>query len=439
MKLNATIIAFLIICTLPKAGYAQDTTVVSLDDLVSIAIENNHDLKIARNDLQATRNSATMSNAGLLPDLSLSGNGSYSSQDTEAEFSTGIPSESQKNAETIIYGGSVDVNWTVFDGFYSLTNFDQLKAQALLSDIILQTDIENTIVSVALDYYNLVSIQNDYATTLETYTISKERLIKTERDLNFGQGSESERLNALSALNTDTLQLINLVNSEYNAIAGLLKTLGVDSLGINVNFYPSTELMGLDYDQLKAQLELSNLSMIQSRSNLGISNLQYKMSKADRFPKLSFNIGYAYNYSTYEVGIMKFNQALGWTSGLVLSYNITDFGKRKNEIQNAKISVQNSQLNLEKTKLQVTQDFEIAWNDYQLHLQTIELEGNNLTVEQDRFKRIAADYYLGQTDNLSFRDAQLSLARIKDQLFDARLNCKVGELELLRLTGSLLK
>ena len=96
-------------------------------------------------------------------------------------------------------------------------------------------------------------------------------------------------------------------------------------------------------------------------------------------------------------------------------------------------------MNIEKIILQINQDFEKAWTDYTLQLNTMELEKDNLANEKERFKSVKDKYYLGQTDNLTFRDAQLSLARAKSQLFNARINSKLSELELLRISGALVR
>ena len=419
-------------------GFGQDSLIYSLDYFIELAIKNNYDIKIARNDSKIATNNATRSNAGLMPKVSLSGNYSVSSNDTKAEFTGELPSSDESGAKTTMYGGSIDLSRTIFNGFYAINKYRKLKEQAELSDIVLKTEIENTIVAVSNAYYNYISIENDLAIAKENYVISKERLQKINDNLDFGQSSENEKLNTLSALNADSVQILTLENNKQRAFVDLIKYLGTDSISNKAQYYSSDELLLLDYNQLHQALEQNNTMLKQSQTYLGISQLEYKMAKASRFPKLNVNASYGFNKQEYDVGVMTLNQTLGVTFGATLSYDLFTFGKKRKDIQNSKISLENQQLSLEKVELQITQDFNKAWNDYQFRLNSIEIEKSNLKIEKERFERTKNNYYLGQTDNLSFRDAQLSLARAKSNLFNAKINGKIAELELLRISGTLL-
>lgn len=439
MKAKYLIPALLLLLITGKTT-AQDSVSYNLDYFIELAIESNHNIKIKRNDATIAKNNATLSNAGLLADFSLSGNYTLSSQNTKQEFSVqGFPPSDEKGAKTKMYGGSIDVSRTIFNGFYGLNNYKKLKEQSILSDITLKIEIENTIVSVSSAYYNLVSIDNDLQIANENFNVSKERLKKVKRSLNFGQVNDSERLNAISALNTDSLQVLNLENNKRKAFSDLIKNVGTDSIFFTADFALSTELLLPGYEQLRNELTKNNTNLKSNHLNLNISQLEYKMAKASNYPRLSVNGSYAYDRQDYDVGMMVLNETLGPSVTLSLSYNLFDFGKKQKDIQNAKISHENKKLNLDMAELQIEQDFEKAWVDYQFQINSVEIEQSNVKIEEDRFARTKNSYYLGQSDNLTFRDAQLSLARAKSNLVKAHINSKLAEMELLRLAGILVK
>lgn len=431
----------LVITIFVISAHGQDTNSYNLDTLIAFAVKNNHNVQITRNNVEVAKNNASLSNAGILPEISLSGNASLSSSNTKAEFSGNIPTSEQKGAKSINYGGGVEMSRTLFQGFYAVNKYKKLKSQAELSDIRLQTEIENTIVAVTKGYYTYIAIVKDYNIASANLSISKERLEKIEDNVTFGQSNKNERLNAQSALNADSIQLLNLENQKKKAFHDLLKSLGKENINIADIDSPksSLDLLLLDYKQLKSKLEENNKTLKQAYTNLGISQLEYKMTKASRFPNITLSTGYGYNQQEFDVGVMTYNRTLGFDVGFSVSYNLFDFGQRKRNIQNAKIAVQNEKLNIDNMELQIYQDFEKAWSDYELQLNTIEMEKQNLANEKERFKSVKDKYYLGQTDHLTFRDAQLSLARAKSQLFNARINAKLAELELLRLSGALVR
>lgn len=423
------------------SAHGQDTTSYNLDKLIEFAVKNNHNVQINRNNVEIAKNNASLSNAGLLPDISLTGNASLSSKNTKAEFSGNIPTSEQKGAESRNYGGGVEMSRKIFQGFYAVNKYKKLKSQAKLSDIRLQTEIENTIVAVTKGYYTYIAIVKDYNIASTNLSISKERLQKIEDNVIFGQSNKNERLNAQSALNADSIQLLNLENQKKKAFHDLLKSLGKENINIADIDSPksSLNLLLLDYNQLKSKLEENNKTLKQAYTNLGISQLEYKMTKASRFPNINLSSGYGFNQQEFDVGVMTYNRTLGFDVGISVSYNLFDFGQRKKTIQNSKIAVQNEKLTIDQMELQIHQDFEKAWSDYELQLNTIEMEKQNLANEKKRFKSVKDKYYLGQTDHLTFRDAQLSLARAKSQLFNSRINAKLAELELLRISGTLIR
>ncbi|MCB9500818.1 MAG: TolC family protein [Deferribacteres bacterium] len=419
--------------------FSQTPSEINLDDVVKIAIKHNHDMKISRNEYEAAKNDATLANAGLLPNIDISGSYARSIMDTKTEFTGGLPSSNVPGAETKMYSAKVEISRTVFDGFYSINKYSQLKKQAALSNVGLKSTLSNTIASVWKAWFNLVSARNDYQISKETYLISKERLKKIDRELHFGQGKETEKLNAMSAVNADTLQVIRAYHTMLQTLDDLNVLLGLDTLKQEMTYSPVIELTHLDQTTLHSNLLKNNVSLHQAKLNSEVAEFSYSMSKANYYPRVSLSAGYGYDKQDYDAGIMSFNETSGFSIGVMLSYTLFDWGKTKNDVQKARLNVVNSRSSLEKTNMQIEKDFEQAWRDYQLQLTVIGLEEKNLEIEKDRFKRIEMHYYLGQNSNLEFRDAQLSLARSRNKFMDAKIDAKFAELELLKMTGLLIR
>ena len=72
-------------CLLVTGVVAQDT--LSLDQAITLALENEHGIRIAKNDAAIADAQATAGMAGLLPKLDATGRANYSNQDTRLDFS----------------------------------------------------------------------------------------------------------------------------------------------------------------------------------------------------------------------------------------------------------------------------------------------------------------------------------------------------------------
>ena len=116
------IIFFLFFCFFK--GNAQD--VLTLEDALKIALENNYDIKIAKNDSKISQTNLAIGNAGMLPKVTASvvdNNGIQNLSQTRADGTTNSLDNAKNSSLT--YGANLD--WTIFDGFKMFAKYDQLK------------------------------------------------------------------------------------------------------------------------------------------------------------------------------------------------------------------------------------------------------------------------------------------------------------------------
>jgi len=99
---------------------------LTLQEAVTIAMQNNYDIKIGKNNVAIAKNNANIGNAGMLPSLTGSYSNGGSIQNTRQTPATG--------ADRVITGArstnndiGADLNWTVFDGFSMFANYERLK------------------------------------------------------------------------------------------------------------------------------------------------------------------------------------------------------------------------------------------------------------------------------------------------------------------------
>ncbi|MFA7409145.1 MAG: TolC family protein, partial [Bacteroidales bacterium] len=120
---------------------SQDT--LKIQDALIIAMENNFDIYLAMNDNRLADLSNNPGNAGMLPDLSVTGSRSISVNNTEQRYFDGRERTSP-NAKNNTISAGVALGWTLFDGFNMFIQKRKLEELENLSEIQLRAVVENT-------------------------------------------------------------------------------------------------------------------------------------------------------------------------------------------------------------------------------------------------------------------------------------------------------
>ena len=105
-------------------GRAQQ--VLTLENAVKLALENNFEIKIATNDLQIEKTNVASGNAGMLPKATatiVDNNGIQNLSQTRSDGT--VTKLDNAKSSNITYG--VGLDWTIFDGFKMFAKMDQLK------------------------------------------------------------------------------------------------------------------------------------------------------------------------------------------------------------------------------------------------------------------------------------------------------------------------
>src|SRR6478609_4432859 len=154
-------------------GNAQE--LLTLENAVKIALENNYEIKIADNNLKINETNVAIGNAGMLPSVNAVATDNNSTMNTTQTKSDGTV-VNLKNAKNTNLSYGVDLNWTIFDGMKMFAKYDQLKEIQNLSDAQRKMTIINKVSSVNSVYFDLIQEQQQLTDLDSTITISQKRL-----------------------------------------------------------------------------------------------------------------------------------------------------------------------------------------------------------------------------------------------------------------------
>jgi len=416
----------------------QAQELLTKETAVSLALENNYGIRTAKNSIKIAENNASIYNSGYLPSVSGSAGANYSNNDAKITSHDGSVTETDA-AESSRYNASVGLNYMLFDGLGRSYNYKRLKEQYNLSELEAQTVIQNSLLQIFTNYFEVAQITENRKNISESLNISKQRLTRMTYGFEYGQNTKLEVLNAEVDVNNDSISFIN----EQRLLANSKRNLNL-LLGRNVttDFEVDTEVEFnsiFNYDQLLEKSKEYNVEVQKINKNVVISEYDIKISKSDLYPFLNLNTSYAYNNNNNDqTSFVKTQQTNGFNAGVTLGWNIFDGGGTKTRVQNAKINADNVQVQKEQVYNELERNVANALEIYNNAIFILEAEEKNVETNTMNFTRSEEQFKLGQITSIEFRLAQQNLLSAQSNYNTAKYTAKNAEIFLINLTGDLL-
>lgn len=416
------------------SGFAQE--LLTLKEAVSIALQNNYDIKISRNDLSIAKNNNNIGNAGMLPTLDatyINGGGIQNTRQTPA---TG-PERVITGARSTNNSLGADLNWTVFDGFTMFANYNRLKELQKQGEVNARLTILNTVADVINAYYDVIRQQQLLVAADSAIDVSVLRTNIAKTKLELGRGSKLDVLTAQVDYNTDTSSYLQIKN--FLQVAKIrLNQIMVRDISANFSVADSIDVdRGILFSKQAEIAEQQNPDVQNAFINQRLASLNLKAVRGARYPAISLNSGYSRANSTSPTGFNQRFAANGFTYGVTASLNLFNgFLQRQNE-RNAKLEIETSKLNLGKTKLDVNSQLLSAYQNYATYLDLVKLEQRNVDIAKESLDITLAKYRLGSIAPLELREAQRNAIDAQNRFIEMQYQAKLAETNLKAISGNI--
>lgn len=430
--------AILLPALLSLASTVCAQEILTLQQALQAGLENNYNVRIARNDASIASNNVTPGNAGFLPVLDAYGDITQSINDTRQEYLSGQEVERSGAKNTVGTAGLV-LNWTLFDGLGMFITRDQLKVIESNGQAVLKQEMENIIFLIMAAYYDVLREQSLQLALNEQRDISIFRKDLLETRYSVGSASKIEVLKATVDLNADQTAVIQQEAEVQKIKVRLNQLLARD---VNTDFSVDTAVqhdMAFTYEQLRQDLLQHNSSLLIANQYKELAELNLKQTTARRLPVIGLSTGYDFLQSASESGFVSSNSTHGLYYGLSASINLFDGFNLNRQHQNDKINIASRQLEMEQTQLAMESELKRIFLDYQNDLQLIDLERSNLKFAEENLVIGQESYKVGRLSDLELREIQQNLSDAKVRLAEAVFRAKLEEADLMRITGNLIK
>ena len=410
--------------------------VLSIDETIKLALENNFQIRTAKNELKIDEYGVSPGYAGMLPAVQASINDNNRSINLSQVRLDGTVQELDNAVNNSLnYGVALD--WTLFDGLRMFANYEQLKENRNLGDAELKQVILTTVGAVMITYYDLVQQQQQLSALDSTILISKQRVELAQNRFTIGKASKLEVLNAQVDLNTDETLMQRQKELYVNTKIQLNQQLARD---LETDFVVAPEIFvdeSLLLPELQTKVLSENPQLLASQINKRISELELKQIKAARLPTITATTGYIISESESSLGFIVSSNSKGFSYGFGATLNLFDgFTQNRNE-KIGKLQIENSEVAIAQQKQDLLTTLGTTYQTYLTNMSLIELEGNNEAIAKENLDITVEKYRIGIIPPIEFRTAQLNYINAKVRFSNAKFQAKLSEIILKQLAGNL--
>lgn len=438
MKLFVAFIGSFLLCT----GNARSQELLTVEQAVAAALQNNYDIRLIRNDsvLAALNNSYAY--AAFLPTLNAQAGLIFNNNNIKQKLADGSE-RNRKGVRSNNLQSSVNLNWTIFDGFKMFATRDKLQEILNLGEIAVRNQVVNSSSDVIKTYYNIVRQKQQLKAIEEQMQLNETLLEQAEKRLSVGLGAKPAILQAKVDLNAQRAArlkqqtLIEQLKEQLNQLMVMARETRyevVDSIPFD-NSLVVTDIM--------AQAEQNSPEILLAKQNIKIAGLTLKEARADRWPVVSFNSAYNFNRTENKEVVNNFstllNRNAGFNYGLSAAIPLFNGFNVRRQIKIAKLDVDYQTTLYEYQRWRTNVAVSVAYKDYELQKKTLALEEENIVLAKENVFIASERLRLGITTFVELREAQQSLEESYNRLIAARYDTKVAETELLRLKGDLVR
>ncbi len=424
-----------------NATITQKGEPLNLQQAIAMALEKNYQIRIARSQQQIAVNDNSLGNAGFLPVVTANLANNSSSQHLRQDYFTpGTPPTDRPGVISANTSYGVNASWQVFNGFGTFIVFERLGQLVKLSEVTTRANIEQTIATVATAYYDVIRQLQQLLSLRQALDISRERLELARATYEVGTRSRVDYLSARVDYNADSSALIaqeQIVSNAKIFLNTLLIREPLTEFAVRDTILVRPDL---SLDSLQESLAAKNPQLIAATLNRRVADANLRLAKSQRYPTVNLQAGYNYQNINNQGGNgVRTANNNGLTYGFQAAVPIFGGFNQRRLIQDAKINTIISEYQEGDQRNQLQLALNQTYSQYQNNLRLVNVEVQNYQIANENVDIAYDRYRVGFSTAVEFRDVQRNAVAAQARLIDAEYNAKAAEIELLRLSSTIVQ
>jgi outer membrane protein TolC len=400
---------------------------LSLQSAASIAVKNNHDVEISRQQRIIAERNVSVGNAGMLPTVD-----AFARQN-RVFGGPGLFGQDQIRTTT---GFGLRLDYVIFGGLGRLADLRRLKDVRAVADLQTQVDIEATIEQVVIGYWTVVQQKELLEALRETRDVSQTRVEIARSRLKAGTGSQTDLNLARVQLNTDKSAVAEQKIAVTEAKTELNRLMGRQAdqpFEVTDTFNVDDSLV---YDDVRETALSANRQLRAVQRETDIAEEEIRASKSQWWPSL--NASLAYNYQEFHEGVApNFDTEPEFSYTFNLSIPIFQGLNVLRQVRNARTSRTVADIEVAREKTRIRADVRRAYEAYDRHMERVELARESVELARQNVEVALTELRAGTITQIDYRQVQLDLRDAQIRLIEAKFQAKQAEVQLERLAGAL--
>lgn len=426
------ILLLFIALTLSVGVRAQDVQQISLQEAIDIALENNYQLEQAANNLGLTESFLLGEKLDYAP--SVSGNARGYKQ-IGRQFIPGTGNFANRAVTGV--NASLSASIPIFQGFENINSLRSVRFDKKSQQENVEWVGESIIFQTASNYLQFLLDKELLEIARENLQASQQQLEQIKVQVEVGSRPTVDLYNQQAIVANSELEVTNRENALNLSRLQLIRIMEVDPR----KEYEFTTPEVSEEEIVARQYELAALvnTALENRSDLqrekfSIESLEYQLQsiKGSLFPSLSLSasISSGYNDQNFNLntgGLFSFQDQfydLNVNQSIGISLNIPIFNSfdRRLNVQTQQINYKNAILSLENTRLQVIQEVNQAYNDYQSIIKQIEAASKALQAAERSYVTQKQRYEVGAGTLIELSQANAQYVQAQADYISAKFN-----------------
>lgn len=411
MKLKYYALVVFLVAVMFHISIAQ---LLTLDDCISLAKQNNLLLQQAKMDIDAARVSLTDANSSFYPNLGLSTNYRYGGSalvDASGNFSTGI------NAQYTLYkGGSIRAGSKI------------AKTRIKIAEETYQQKENEVVLSVKQTFYKILQIQEQI--TLVNSILKRRNDNLTLLKLNYSVGRENQPnvKQAEVSLNQTEYDYMQAEQNLALAKLSLSQLLNLSGQEMSIQYQDKTiEFPPLD--SLTKLAENGRPEIISQKANRDVLAKQKTQAVSNYLPTLSVSSSYGLSGDNF------LEQNDNWSAGIGLSLPLFNGFSTKAKVKQTTISIKQSDLKLQDLFNSVESEVKQAYSSLTLAKKNLEVSNKTLEAAQDAYQLTKLQYEQGSTSYFFLQQKESELTQAENSNVTALYNLRTSNAALEKAIG----
>jgi outer membrane protein len=408
---------------------------LSLQDAINIALKKSLDLQLLKNNIEISNVNNNIGVAGGLPLVTAAGSDIEQTTNVNQELNTGTIIK-RNGAVGNAYTSNVTGGILLYNGLRVVATKHRLEQLELQSEQYLNSQVQNTMSSVMVGYYDIVRQQAYLKSLDKSIDVAQKQLdiVKVQQSVGMANNADlfQSQINLNSLIQQKQAQLLVIDQAK----TGLLLLLNlkpdsvitiVDTISVDKNILLGDILNSLN----------RNADILAAENQIKINEFIVRETAALRYPSIEASAGYNYNRSQTSAGNVLLNQINGPFVGLTVDIPIYNGSAYRREQKVAEINVLNA--NLEKDI--VTRNYTAhAVQTYQAYIsskQQLDSQKVNVDLAQKLIDLALQRFQLHAATIVELTQAEQSFQNAAYTLTNLTYAAKASEIELKRLINQL--